>query len=841
MRLPYAETLIEDLHGNLWIGASNQLMRWRDGEFETYFRDQLERYQGLASVESVIAAEDGSVWAAIPREGLGLVHIVDNVPHQRAFRGIDVTQLASVFIDQAHSLWIGTSNDGVYRVSGERVDHFGSADGLTSNAVKEFFQDREGNLWLTTSKGLDRFRDTAVATLSVREGLATDLASSVFASEDGTVWIGNRTSLDVLRANQISSIPIPGQRVTSLWQDRAKRLWVGVDNRLTVYERGQFQEITRADGRPLGTAIAITEDQEQNLWVSAVGADRRLFRIRNQRVQEEFSPDQIPFARLLVADPAGGIWLGLANGNLAHYQAGKLEVVPLQQGESALPGLMIDVDGSAWASTGSGIVHWKNREIKTLTSKNGLPCDAAFAAIRDTHSTLWIYAKCGLIAVADAELARWWQQPDTTIEFQLFDAFDGAMPGLSTFQPAASRSPDGRLWFVNDSVVQMLDPARVQRNPLAPPVHVEDVRADRQEYSVAAPIRLPARNRDIEIRYTALSFAVPQKVQFRYRLDGRDHGWQDAGTRRQAFYNDLGPGTYRFRVIASNNDGVWNEEGAAVEIVIAPAWYQTRAFLVLSILVSLSAVWAVYRFRMRQVAGALNARFDERLAERTRMARDLHDTLLQTVQGSKMVADTALDRPDDVQALARALQQVSAWLGQAGEEGRRTVNELRTSTTESNDIAEAFRRAIEDCRRQYGLESSLTVTGEAKEIHPVVRDELYRIGYEAIRNACTHSRGGRLDISLSYGRDFTVRVADDGVGMELTMADRGKDGHFGLRGMRERAAHVGATLSVISAPGKGTAIVVTVPGRVIFRHASTNLATKIWSWFKGPSDKPSLD
>src|SRR4029077_15644807 len=140
--------------------------------------------------------------------------------------------------------------------------------------------------------------------------------------------------------------PIPGQRVTSLWEDHAKRLWVGVDNRLTVYERRQFQEIRRPDGRPLGTAIAITEDREQNLWVSAVGADRRLFRIRDERVQEEFTPDQIPFARLLAADPTGGIWLGLANGTLAHYETGKLESVPLPQGESALPGLTIDGDGS---------------------------------------------------------------------------------------------------------------------------------------------------------------------------------------------------------------------------------------------------------------------------------------------------------------------------------------------------------------------------------------------------------------------------------------------------------------------------------------------------------------
>jgi signal transduction histidine kinase len=240
------------------------------------------------------------------------------------------------------------------------------------------------------------------------------------------------------------------------------------------------------------------------------------------------------------------------------------------------------------------------------------------------------------------------------------------------------------------------------------------------------------------------------------------------------------------------------------------------------------------------VARALNARFDERLAERTRMARDLHDTLLQTVQGSKMVADTALDRPDDAPALARALQQVSAWLGHAGEEGRATVHALRTSTTESNNLAEAFRRAVEDCRRQGAIDASLTVTGDVREMHPVVRDEVYRIGYEAIRNAYTHSQGSRVVVALGYGHGLTLRVADDGVGMESTVAERGKEGHFGLRGMRERAARIGATLSVTTAPGTGTAIVVTVPGRVIFRKASTPLAARIRSRLFRTDETPTL-
>ena len=234
-------------------------------------------------------------------------------------------------------------------------------------------------------------------------------------------------------------------------------------------------------------------------------------------------------------------------------------------------------------------------------------------------------------------------------------------------------------------------------------------------------------------------------------------------------------------MIASNNDGLWNEDGASLDFVVEPAWYQTKTFLMLSVLGGVSVVWLVFRLRMRQAARALNARFEERLAERTRMARDLHDTLLQTVQGSRMVADNALSRPDDPAGMRRAMEQMSIWLRQASAEGRAAVNSLRMSTTERNDLAEAFRRAIEDCGRQGGIQASLSVTGDSREMHPVVRDEVYRIGYEAIRNACTHSGGSRLEVGLTYAHDLIVSVADDGVGMDAAISHAGKEGHFGLR------------------------------------------------------------
>jgi signal transduction histidine kinase len=270
-----------------------------------------------------------------------------------------------------------------------------------------------------------------------------------------------------------------------------------------------------------------------------------------------------------------------------------------------------------------------------------------------------------------------------------------------------------------------------------------------------------------------------------------------------------------------------------------PPWSPTATLLVLFAVAVGLVIWALFRLRLRRLAHTLSARYDERLAERTRMARDFHDTLVQTLQGSKMVADDALSRPDDAAGMRRAVEQLSTWLGQASAEGRAAVNSLRTSTTERNELADAFRRAIEDCARQGTARASLSVTGEPRELHPVVCDEVYRIGYEAVHNACTHSAGNRLEVELSYGRDLTVRVADNGVGIDPSMADAGKEGPSGLRAMRERAARIGAKLTITSSADSGTDIILTVPGRVIFRKPADSAVDRLRSLFA--SRRPTIE
>jgi signal transduction histidine kinase len=297
-------------------------------------------------------------------------------------------------------------------------------------------------------------------------------------------------------------------------------------------------------------------------------------------------------------------------------------------------------------------------------------------------------------------------------------------------------------------------------------------------------------------------------------MEGVDSDWRDSGARRETSYTNLRPRLYRFRVIACNQDGVWNETGAAFTFTILPTWYQTLWFECLCALAAGALLMAVYRFRLRKIAATMNARFDERLTERTRIARDFHDTLLQTIQGSKMVVDTALSNKFGNEEMLGTLERLSGWLDQAVREGRAALSSLRESTTEKNDLAEALRRACEECAFHRPIEFDVSVSGSGKEMHPIARDEVYRIGYEAIRNACNHSRGGRLTVELSYVDDLVLRIRDNGKGFDIATATQ--SGHYGLVGMQERAARIGGRLTISSSAESGTLVELLVPHNVVF-------------------------
>ena len=828
----YALGLAKDAAGNIWFG-SETLYRWTP-ESSTFFSEDESKSSWGEGVIDVALGPADTMWAAVDGTGpgSGVRYFSGGKWSSYKVPGFDGESVLShtLYQDRNDSLWVGAQSKGLFRIHNGVAVHYGKENGLTGKDISNMFEDREGNFWVFTENGIDMFRDTAVTRFTEDEGILTENINSILGLRDNSVMVGSLGGVEILRpaagnASAFTALKgLPGKDAVVMLEDRSRRVWMGIDEKLMTYEDGQFAEVKKSDGSLLGdleNVRAMTEDTVGNVW-ALVSKNKKLELLRiaaNQRVEEEIALDKyITRPVYLAADKQGSIWLASNKDKLARYRNGQMESVSLGDNGSVVIGsLFVDSDNALLVATSLGVYRWLDGSISLMDTRNNLPCPSVTAMLEDDESNLWLYGRCGLLRIPAADAANWRQNPESKLSVRVFDSTDGTPPSPGDLrQPRAGKSPDGRLWFINSVAAMVIDPNRIPKNAIPPPVYIEELVADRKSYQIEGQPTLPPLGGELEINYTGLSFPVPRKVKFRYKLEGHDEDWQDVGTRRQAFYNNLGPGKYRFRVIACNNDGIWNETGAALDFTIEPTWYQTTAFRGFCLLLAGLVAWAFYRFRIRQISKILSARFDERLAERTRLARELHDTFLQTIQGSKLVADDALEQPNDPVRLRRAMTQLSVWLGQATDEGRAALNSLRATMTEKNDLAQAFRRATESCRLGESAKVEFSVVGNARDMHPIVRDEIYRIGYEAIRNACRHSEASRLEVELKYAQDLSFRLKDNGVGINPVIAAEGRDGHFGLQGMRERAERIGAKLNIVSSENSGTEITLVVPGGIIF-------------------------
>jgi signal transduction histidine kinase len=390
--------------------------------------------------------------------------------------------------------------------------------------------------------------------------------------------------------------------------------------------------------------------------------------------------------------------------------------------------------------------------------------------------------------------------------------------------------------------VTAIDPLHLPINRVVPPVHIEQIIADGKIHLPTAGLRLPAQLRDLTIYYTALSLVAPEKVRFRYKLEGQDRDWREVLNIRRAQYSNLAPGSYRFRVTAANNSGVWNQEGASLDFSIAPAYWQTLWFRAACVAPLLALLWALYQLRLRQIGHAFNTRLEERVAERTRIARDLHDTLLQSFQGLLLrfhtVSELLPKRPADAkEILESAIDQTA----QAITEGRNAVQGLRASTVESNDLAVAIKTLGEELAAEASSDTSVglhvEVEGTPRTLHPIVRDEIYRIAGEALRNAFRHAVAKQIEVELRYDeRQLRLRVRDDGKGIDPTfLTAEGRAGHFGLHGMRERAKLMGGKLAVWTAPDSGTEIELSIPAAHAYAASPAPWHSRLAEKFSGKS------
>jgi signal transduction histidine kinase/ligand-binding sensor domain-containing protein len=841
-----AFNLYEDSKGNLWAGVLNGLWQWKPGPPKFYpLPGEPDGIQALA--------EDTDGVLLVGWRG-GIYRFVEGKTEPYSLRIASQFLAHRMLRDRNGGLWIGTSDRGLLHVHEGRADVFRQSDGLSSESIHAFFEDRESNIWVATVNGLDRFRDFAVATLTENQGLSNAVVHSVLAGRDGSVWFGTRGDLDRWNNGQTETYLNGGDTrggklshpPNSLFQDDRGRIWVSTLRELGYLENGRFTSIKGVPGGPI---LSITQDTARNLWV--VNEPVGLFRISPQN-----DVRQIPWsgfghkdhASVLAADRRhGGLWIGFFLGGIAYFSDGQVRATYTTAdglGAGRVSDFQFDDDGALWVSTEGGLSRLKNNRVATLTSKNGLPCDTVHWAMEEDDRSLWLYTACGLVRIARSELDAWAADANRAIQATVFDSSDGvrSLSGPGHYHPQVAKTPDGKLWFLPWDGVSVIDPHHIPFNKLPPPVHIEQVTADRKTYwqnlSVDASSshpRLPPLVRDLTIDYTALSVVAPEKVLFRYQLEGRDPDWQNVGARRQAFYNDLSPGNYRFRVAACNNSGVWNEAGTFLDFSIAPAYYQTTWFRVSCVVVFLVLLWGIYRLRIQQLQHQFAIGLEARVNERTRIARELHDTLLQSFQGLilRFQAATNLlpERPVEAkQRFESAIDQAA----QAVTEGRDAVQELRSSTVETNDLAMAISALREELQADGTIADStlfrMAVEGTPRNLHPILRDEVYRIAGETLRNAFRHAQARQIEVEIHYdARQFRLRVRDDGKGIDPEiLGEHPRPGHFGLHGMRERAKIVGGQLDVWSELDSGTEVELSIPASRAYATPSTRR-----SWWSG--------
>ena len=823
-----AASLYEDGDGRLWVGAATGLWRWTPGTPTRYLTTSIQTHQSLTQ-------GDRGKGVLVAVDGLRQVAGTDVLDYP--LRGAPAPLTAtSVMRDRNGALWIGTAAHGLMHSYDGKTSLLTQEDGLSSNEVLALFEDREGTIWVGTSEGIDRFREWPVTPVSVSQGLSNSTATSVLAARDGSVWIGTADGLNRWKDGHTTVYRrrnhpgLPDDSIQSLFEDERGRVWVSGSRGLAAFENGEFTAVAALPG---GFTHAITSDNRGGLWLSLwlTSNDYGLAHLVDGNVIEHARWKELGGGpgTGLVTDPDGGIWTGLLSGGVAYFHAGRIRNLSLTDDGAHSTRRVLNVsrdrDGTMWIATDDGLSRIADGRIANLTTANGLPCKTVHWIVDDQSASYWLYTACGLVRIARTELDAWAADPKRIIRSTTFDSADGIrlVPILTPSRPAVTKARDGKIWFLNGTTVSFIDPSRIGINVVPPPVHIEQIVADGHTFNQRSGLRLPPNIRNLLINYTALSMVAPEKVSFRYKLENQDLDWREVVNKREAQYSNLPPGNYRFRVAASNNSGLWNEAGDVLEFSIAPAYYQTNWFRVLSAVLFVALLWSAYQLRVRQLHHRFDMMLEARVGERTRIARDLHDTLLQSFHGLLLRFQTvSYLLPERPAAAKEKLDGAIEQAAQAITEGRDAVQGLRTSTIEQNDLALAVRvlgdelatRAIKEGPPAFRV----AVEGQSRDLHPIVRDDIYKIAAEALRNAFRHARAGHVAVEIRYDDEqFRLRVRDDGQGIDPAVrARQGTEGHFGLPGMRERAALIGGKVTVWSEVGAGTEVELRLPAHTVY-------------------------
>lgn len=742
-------------------------------------------------------------------------------------------QALTLIRDRDGNTWAGTDSLGLLRINSRGASSLGADDEAAGEAITALFEDREGNLWIGHANGIERLRDSPFITYSGPEHLPADGGGPVYVDSEARTWFAPATGgLWWLKGAQHGKVAADGldRDIVYSLDGGPGELWIGRQRGGLTHLRfagDRFESVTytHASGLAQDSIYSVYRARDGTAWAGTLsGGVSKLEngRFTNYTIQDGLASNGI--AAVLQASD-GAMWFATPTG-LSRFADGKWRTYGVADGlpSENINCLMEDASGVLWIGTAEGIAFRSHGEFQVPA---GLPAslrEQIFGIAEDKSGALWMATSNHVLQVNRDELLRGAPGPAGTREFGLSDGLRG-VEGVKRRQCVVSDAA-GRIWFSLNRGISVVDPLRLTRNSVPAIAHIQSISADGVSIPMGDSVVIPGGSRRITFGMAGLSFSVPERVRYRYMLEGFDRTWSEPAAIREAVYTNLGPATYRLRVMAGNSDGAWGGQEADLRFRVDPLFRQTWWFRAGTATLLLFATFVLYRYRLRLTTERMRLRFQERLAERTRIAQELHDTLLQGFLSASMQVHLAADSLNEDLPAKKTLNRALELMRQVIDEGRNVVRGLRLHESASLDLEQAFSRIQQELGTREQQEGAnrvgfrVVVEGEPKPLNPMLRDEIYRIGREALINAFCHAQAQQIEMEIQYNSNaLRVLVRDDGCGIDPKVLKTGLDGHWGLVGMRERAERIGARLRVTSSAAAGTEIDLSVPAILAFQRA----------------------
>jgi signal transduction histidine kinase/ligand-binding sensor domain-containing protein len=822
-------SLLADRNGALWSYSPDGAFVLRHGA------SKFDRLAAPGGLGWLFSAPNGDVWVADRRSGvINLSHPEQHISG-RLFGGSDAATGSGIF-DRDGNLWVsinkGNSSaltripDAARKLASATPNLAGiqtlDTDSHCDFDAYSFLEDREGNLWMATGSRISRLRDNKLHSAMPASGLPVDIPA-ITVDSAGTVWVLGWRSLAQFGPGRNEPItlehtPMMGKALSALWRENDGSFLVArEDSPLMHYVSGRLYPIAMDPPQRGGGMQAVARDAAGALWVSAIRSG--LFQQQGKQWIRNGGFNELPTEPPLSMTREGErLWLGYVDGRLGVIERGRARLLGAAEGLNVGPVTVVAAgsEGNVWLGGPAGIALYSGDRFWKLETADTSPLQNVSGLVQDSDGNLWANGASGVTYIKQPGIGAFLADHSHKASGETYNYEDGLSGSATTIRPlpTAVMGGDGRIWFTTIDGVYWIDPRHIRRNPVPPPVVINTVIVGDRHYATSGKAVLPVLTRNFEVDYSAFSLSVPSRVNFKYFLEGVDPGWQNAGTRRQAFYTNVPPGEHRFHVTASNEDGVWNPTGTQASIVIPPTFYQTRWFYALLSLAALLLVWQLLRLRMSLLEKRLRVRMEEREA----IARELHDTLLQSTQGLIYKFQSLAEQVDSDSPLHAEMESSLVRAEGLLNEARDRVTSLRKVSNDF-DVEAMIRRTAVELFSDTATRFSVVCTGSPKPLRAPCAEEVYYIAREALTNVRRHARASSVEVELDYARDrFRLSVRDDGRGIDPgAMAGVSGREHFGITGMRERALQMQAKIAIFSREATGTELELVVPAAAAYQ------------------------